>query len=316
MKRACWFLASSSAAVGLVLSLFVGLAAGTTVGKQDSENYPVVSTTIVFSDHTRTTPASNGSPAEPYRSLSTLIVYPAHSSDHHGQFPLICVFPWLWGQRGQPTPTLDALASHGYVVAALDFPLSTTGLPGGLDLLDYKSQPGDVSYVITQMLKQNGLHSSPVYREIEPHRVGVFGHSLGAVTTLAVTYNSCCRDSRIGAAVEMDGELNVPIGPSGQFPGSYFKGKNAPLLMINGTKDTISPYPISQALYARAPSPKFLLSLIGAPHEGFAMTPWFATVNNTVAAFFERYLGSGRTVEQIKNDGNQSPTVKLQASAN
>ena len=64
---------------------------------------------------------------------------------------------------------------------------------------------------------------------------------------------SRCRDNRVDAAVEMDGELNVPIGPSGQFAGPYFKGHNPPLLMINGTKDTLSPYGKSQALYTNAP---------------------------------------------------------------
>ena len=108
------------------------------------------------------------------------------------------------------------------------------------------------------MLELNQSHGSLVYHQIDVHRIGVAGHSLGAVTTLAVSYNSCCHDSRIDAAVEMDGELNVPRGPTGEFSGSYFKGHNPPLLVVNGTKDTIGPYVVSQAIYAEAPGPEVL----------------------------------------------------------
>jgi fermentation-respiration switch protein FrsA (DUF1100 family) len=99
----------------------------------------------------------------------------------------------------------------------------------------------------------------------------------------------------------MDGELNVPIGPAGQFSGTYFKGHNPPLLVVNGTKDTIGPYVISQAIYAKAPVPKYFLSLIGAPHEGFAMEPWSPIVDNTIAAFLT--ATSGRAGPWLKSSG-------------
>ena len=164
-------------------------------------------------------------------------------------------------------------------------------------------QPGDVSFVITRMLKLDQVRSSRIYKQIEVDRIGVVGHSLGAVTTLAVAYNSCCRDARIDAAVEMDGQLEIPIGPQGDFSGTYFKGQNPPLLVINGTKDTIAPYPSSQAIFAKAPAPKYFLSLIGAPHEGFASEPWSPVVNDTIVAFLNRYLGGGQTVTQIRRAG-------------
>ncbi len=313
MKRGYWLILLSVGAATFMLLPLGPPASGASQNAEASGGVPIASTTIVFADHSRTTPASNGSPAEPYRSLSTLIVYPKPSSGHHRQFPLIVYSHGFGATASSATPTLDALAAHGYVVAALDFPLSTTGLPGGLDLLDFKNQPGDVSFIISQMLKLNRSPNSPVYHEIQVSRIGAVGHSLGAVTTLAVSYNSCCRDNRVDAAVEMDGELNVPIGPSGQFAGTYFKGHNPPLLMINGTKDTLSPYGTSQALYTNAPVPSYLLSLIGAPHEGFAMAPWFSTVNNTIAAFFGRYLKNGQTVGQIKRAGTEGGITTIEA---
>jgi predicted dienelactone hydrolase len=315
MNRIFLIVLAAVGTVSLALPICSASASGAIASVRDPKSYPIASTTIVFVDHSRGTPASYGHPALPSRSLSTLVVYPKEPSDQDRQFPLIVYSHGFGATAASAGPTLDSLASHGYVVAAPDFPLSTIGLPGALDLLDYKNQPGDVSFVITRMIKLNGTQGSPVYHRIEVRRVGVVGHSLGAVTTLAVAYNSCCRDTRIGAAIEMDGELNVPIGPTGQFSGTYFKDHNPPLLVINGTKDTIGPYRISQSIYAKAPPPKYFLSLIGAPHEGFAMAPWSSPVNNTIAAFFDRYLGPGQTVAEIQRAGTEPGITTIRSSA-
>jgi fermentation-respiration switch protein FrsA (DUF1100 family) len=314
MRRRFRFNLLAMTAVAFVSSVGSAAASGATASVKTAKTYQVASTTMVFIDHSRSTPASNGAPALAYRTLATLVVYPKLPSGRRHEFPLVVYSHGFGATAVSAMPTLQSLASHGYVVAAPDFPLSTTGLPGGLDLLDFVAQPGDVSFVITQMLKLARTNGSPMYREIDAHRIGVAGHSLGAVTTLAVSYNSCCHDARIGAAVEMDGELNVPIGPQGNFAGTYFKGHNPPLLVVNGTKDTIGPYAVSQAIYAQSPTPKFFLSLIGAPHEGFAMEPWIPVVNDTIAAFFDRYLGSGATVTQIKRVGSKSGITTIQAN--
>jgi fermentation-respiration switch protein FrsA (DUF1100 family) len=317
MKRSYRLMALTITVVVLAgaLSGVCGTPSAGAAGQGAPARYPVASTSVTFTDHSRPTPANNGAPALPYRTLATLLVYPTPATTKHRQFPLIVFSHGFGATAASLLPTLQSLASHGYVVAAPDFPLTTTGLPGGLDLLDYSRQPGDVSFVITQMLKLDRTGGSPVYQEIEAKRIGVAGHSLGAVTTLAVTYNSCCRDVRIDAAAELDGELNIPIGPTGNFAGTYFKGRNPPLLIVNGTQDTISPYPISKALYAKAPSPKYFLSLIGAPHEGFAAEPWSPVADATLAAFFDRYLGPGATVAKIQRVGTKPGVATLQANA-
>ena len=136
MKRMYWFALSAVAATALVSSA-CGTPAGAAASVRDSKSYQTASTTIVFTDHSRTTPASNGYPALPYRSLSTLVVYPEQPSGQHREFPLIVYSHGFGATAASALPTLESLASHGYVVAAPDFPLSTTGLPGGLDLFDF-----------------------------------------------------------------------------------------------------------------------------------------------------------------------------------
>ena len=121
---------SAVAALALALPACSTSAAGATASAKDAKSYRVASTTIDFADDSRSTPASNGYPALPYRSLSTLIVYPKQPSGQHQLFPLIVYSHGFGATTASAVPTLDSLASHGYVVAAPDFPLSTTGLPG------------------------------------------------------------------------------------------------------------------------------------------------------------------------------------------
>ena len=45
------------------------------------------------------------------------------------------------------------------------------------------------------------------------------------------------------------------------------------------------------------------------------MEPWSPVVNNTIAAFFGRYLGQGQTVGQIKRAGSKPGITTIQVSA-
>ena len=204
------------------------------------------------------------------------------------------------GTAAELLPTMRSLASHGYVVAAPDFPLSTGTTT--VDLGDFASQPGDVSFVITRLLDESKTKGSALFEQIDPKKIGVAGHSLGAVTTLAVSYNSCCHDGRIDAVAELDGELTVP---GNSFDGTYFTGHNPPLLIVNGTADQIAPFPMATSIFAQAPSPKYLMALLGAPHTGFSEEPWSPVVDDALAAFFNRYLGPGGSVAQIKAAGTK-----------
>jgi predicted dienelactone hydrolase len=201
-------------------------------------------------------------------------------------------------------PMIRRWASAGFVVAAPTFPLTNIDAPGGDDIGDYVHQPGDISFVITQMLHPNPRLGDPWRGSIEPNRLGVVGHSLGAITVLGVVFNSCCRDPRIKAAVSIDG-LALP------FPGgSYFTGPAKPLLVIHGSADQTIPYTAGQQSYADASPPKYFVTLIGAPHTSFHQTndpnsprrPWQPVIVSTVTDFFDVYLKGQPSLSQLKAD--------------
>jgi fermentation-respiration switch protein FrsA (DUF1100 family) len=61
------------------------------------------------------------------------------------------------------------------------------------------------------------------------------------------------------------------------------------LLLIHGTNDPVAPYQGATRTFADAPRPKFLLSLIAAPHVPFA-EPFESVVVRSSIDFFDRYL--------------------------
>jgi len=183
--------------------------------------------------------------------------------------------------------------------------LSNGAAPGGPTILDYKNQPGDVSFVITSMIDLDGEHV-PFRREIDRNRIGVAGHSLGAITTLGVATNTAVEDRRIDAAVSFSG-LELPFAG-----GTFFGEPTPPLLLVHGNADQTIPYVSSVNVYGQAPPPKAFLTLVNAPHTPFA-PPWLAPTVRTVIDFLDGYLKHDHeALEHLARDGNVPGVSSLQ----
>jgi hypothetical protein len=98
---------------------------------------------------------------------------------------------------------------------------------------------------------------------VQRSEVAVAGQSDGGDVSLASSVNTCCRDSRIKAALILSGaEYSV-------FGGSYFKAGNPPMLVTQGDHDSalLGNAPVcSTNLYNAASAPKYYLDLHGATH--------------------------------------------------
>jgi predicted dienelactone hydrolase len=149
------------------------------------------------------------------------------SSAGHAGLPLLIFNPAWEGQRTQSTFLMEDLASHGYIVAAVDH----TGYGGpvafpdgrvvrGYDIfplfdftsrsVDQEYQQGapvvktmaeDDSFVITELLAANADPASPFHGRIDPQRIGALGHSFGGATAVEVALE----DARVKAAVNSSG---------------------------------------------------------------------------------------------------------------
>jgi predicted dienelactone hydrolase len=233
--------------------------------------------TLNLVDHSRPTPANGSAPAEPFRTLTTWVLYPstvgsstnpvtgappAHTAKG---FPLIVFAHGLDSEGFIYDPLLQQWVQQGYVVVAPTFPLSNIAAPGGDTAKDLRSQPGDLSSVLTQVLDLAGQSGNALSGMIDPTRIAAVGHSLGGMTVLAWTQNTCCQDRRVGAAVVIDG-TETSFGR-----GTFFRGlhRTIPILVLHGTADTTIPYTHGEKIYEDARAPKFFVSLTGAPHVSF-----------------------------------------------
>ena len=204
-----------------------------------------------------------------------------------GPYPLI-----VFGHGFALTPAsyaslLSAWTRAGYVVAAPVFPLGNANAPGGPNESDLVNQPADMRLVITRLLALDTRPGGPLFRRIDPRRIAIAGHSDGAVTALAVAYDSRYRDRRVDAAIILSG---AELAGMGGFPRD-----GPPLLAIQGTGDTINAPTNTLAYYRLARPPKFLVLLLGASHRlpYTSQEPQVQIVERITIAFLDHYLKHG-----------------------
>jgi dienelactone hydrolase len=250
----------SAIAFGLLLSA-MGLevvGAPTVAGAAGSTL--VATTTMTFVDASRSTPPWDGMPGKASRTLVTTIWYPARASGSaapsgNGPYPLIAFAHGLGGSPQQYQQLLRSWAAAGYVVAAPLFPLSSNQTPGGPDGGDIGNQPGDMSFIIDQVLNASAAPNGPLSGLVDRNEIGAAGHSNGAITTLGLVANSCCLDTRVKAAVVMAGTTE------GLGRGSYELAKAPPLLVVSDVHDGLVPYADAVAVFNQARGPKALFTL-------------------------------------------------------
>ena len=301
----------SAMALPLVGAPTVAAAAGST---------SVATTTMTFVDTSRSTPPWDGMPGKPSRTLVTTIWYPARASGSvaasgNGPYPLIVFAHGLGGSPQDYQQLLTAWAAAGYVVAAPLFPLSSSQTPGGPDGGDIGNQPGDMSFVIDQVLSASAAANGPLSGLVDPNEIGAAGHSNGAITTLGLVANSCCRDTRVKAAVVMAGTTE------GLGRGSYELAKAPPLLVVSDVHDGLVPYADAVAVFNQARGPKALLTLDwdsssdstgSTAHMASSgvVGPTSGPVIKSTTAFFNAFLKHEHgALQAVSADGRSSLSV-------
>src|SRR3984885_13094014 len=248
------------------------------------------------------------------RSLLTVIRYPAErgasaSWAAGGPFPLVMFAPGFRQCSSTYENLLQAWASAGYVVASVDFPRTSCQVAATAYEPDLVNQPGDVSYVLGQLLALSARPGDFFSGRLNPRKVAAAGQSDGGDTVAALGANSCCQDHRLTAVAVLSGAEWPPM------PGRYFPGGAPPMLFVQGSADTINPPWTSVQLYrADQASSRYYLDLFGADH----MIPYTGDnqVERLVArgplAFFARYLlGDKAALNTITRTADSSGIAAL-----
>jgi dienelactone hydrolase len=202
-----------------------------------------------------------------------------HAAPAAGRHPLILFSHTSAGHRRQSSFLTTHLASHGYVVAAVDHAGSTAQdlvaraqrVAAGVAL-----EPEELRQRISEMIEdrvpdlvallETVLAGDAGVTAIDPERIGVIGWSFGGWAALAAPE----ADGRFGAVVAI-----TPAGSSNPVPGilpvtlTFDWKRSVPVLFLAADRDVATPVPGVAELLERTPSPRAMFVLHNAAHGHF-----------------------------------------------
>jgi dienelactone hydrolase len=245
---------------------------------------------LTLTDSSRATPANADFPGQPFRDLSGMLWYPREPSG--GPYPLLVYSHGFMSSVNEADYLVEFLVPKGYIIAAVNYPLSTGSAPGGPTVNDVLSQPGDISFLIDELLNLNTDTDSPVHGRIDSNRIAAIGLSLGGLTTQLAGFHRDTLEPRLSAAVSI-------AGPSQFLEPAFFKTRDLPFMMIAGSEDAIIPYPEHAAPIPDKVRNSILVSLDSGTHVGFAgsvatrFMRWFNHPDKLVCPMLLRGLENG-----------------------
>ncbi|WP_344338698.1 hypothetical protein [Kitasatospora putterlickiae] len=202
-----------------------------------------------------------------------------------GRFPVVLFSPGSNGVRTQNTAWAEELASHGYLVAALDHPYDSAAvvLADGRTITTETTSSGDrdkdeelaadwtairaadLGFVLTRLEGlDRGEGADPLAGRLDTGRVAVTGHSLGGAAAL----QAARQDRRFDAVIDLDGFPHGPASPPLTQPAL------ALTQAITPATDPRYPPRLAEALDA-ATAPGYRLTVPGAAHLTFTDGPLY-----------------------------------------
>ena len=206
--------------------------------------------------------------------------------------PVVLFSPGLGGSREGYAYLGTCWASRGYAVVVLQHPGSDDAvwrdkppaqaliaLRQAASLENFLLRAKDVPVVLDQLERWNVTAGHPLAGRLDGKRIGMAGHSFGAVTTEAVSGQVALggtvswTDPRIRAAIALS-----PSPPRRGDPGQAFRQVKIPWMLMTGTKDVaaigdVSPESRLAVFPALPPGGKYELVLDGAEHSAFSDRP-------------------------------------------
>ena len=286
--------------LGCALALGAGGGSGASVSAQPARQVTIGLRIFHFVDRSRTARFRNGTSGP--RRLTTYVRYPTTG---RAPFPLVVFCHGFDLVPSTYERLLDGWTRAGYVVAAPVFPVENADAPGGPDEADLVNQPGDVSFVISQLLRVDSTPQSHLHGMIDPGRIVVAGHSDGGETAFAVAYQRHYLDWRVRLALVLSG---ARLPPEPVIP----RHASPPLLAAQGSADPINPPRNTRELFLDAARPKYMLTLLGSGH----LPPYtddrrrLAVVERVTVAFLDHYF-KGAPLRRLLASGRAPGLARL-----
>jgi len=246
------------------------------------------------------------------KSLRTHSRFGVAPSDAKPRYPVLIFSPGNSVPRSLYTIQMEELASHGYVVAAIDHPYSVAivAFPDGRVAMQadtrenqrsfeerVATRTADARFVLNQ-LEQLAVNDPAqlLTGGLDLERVGIFGHSLGGVSAVQV----CAVDRRFIAAVNLD-------GGTGEMSDNIARGIGQPFMLMvkaqtpapGATDKQLATWGLSreqyeeimkkdaedkEANYQKIRAAAYRVSIRGAQHMSFSDAPLLERDNHGIDA--------------------------------
>ena len=170
------------------------------------------------------------------------------------------------GINTQSTQLMEALASHGFIIASPEH-TGNTALDRSDDMPAEKRVP-DVSFIIDTLFERSNTPGDAFEGRIDESKVGVLGHSYGGSTAMGTVAGWAGADP--DPRVEAIGVIAGGVGSS-NFSEDVLSEVTQPTILLVGTLD---PNALANHQYAFANMPNaealFKVEVTGANHTHFA----------------------------------------------
>ncbi|NND67453.1 MAG: hypothetical protein HKN19_07700 [Halioglobus sp.] len=214
-----------------------------------------------FVDDSRPTAANGDYAGDSSRRLEGQVWHPADNAG--GPYPLIVYSHGFTSTWEGGAYLAQHMASLGYVVVAVNYPLTNFMAPGGPNVMDVVNQPADISFMIDRLIADSATAGHALEGMVDQSRIGLTGISLGGMTTTLASFHPEMRDERIGAALSI-------AGPTAMFTKKFFTHADVPFLMLAGDIDALVPYTSNAVPVLDKVAGSELVTVTGGSHTGFA----------------------------------------------
>jgi dienelactone hydrolase len=201
------------------------------------------------------------------RQVPVEIWYPAKRSGRDAEpirrrYPLVLIAHGLCGSRLYYDYLATHLASHGFVVAAPDFPgVTRAACDAGQPVFNVTDLSLDLSFVAGELHDAAGPLGKWA-RHVRGHETGLVGNSLGGIAVVEAARVDPAFTAIVGLAPAVSAAAAPPL--------VRLEPRRAWMMMGATGDDVVSFTNLTQPFFEGLPAPAFLVRFTGGSHTGFS----------------------------------------------